>query len=108
MPLLKELVSSSRASCEAAISEYLEKCCWEYDVRHPNLQEMAMFEQYIMGMLTNFEAGLPLERIHNILKMFVPDQAYDKTSKQLATFLGQLIADEKLKKVGDIYTKRIA
>ena len=65
-----------------------------------------MYEQYIMGMLTNFEAGLPLDRIHNMLKMFVPDQAYDKNIDQLAAFLGQLVADEKLCSTGNVYTKQ--
>ncbi len=69
------------------------------------VQEMSMYEQYIMGMLTNFEAGLPLDRIHNMLKMFVPDQAYDKNIEQLASFLGQLVADEKLLNSGNVYTK---
>lgn len=64
-----------------------------------------MYEQYIMGMLTNFEPGLALDRIHNMLKMFVPDQAYDKTSEQLAAFLGQLVVEEKLKSFGDLYAK---
>ena len=65
-----------------------------------------MYEQYIMGMLTNFEAGLPLDRIHNMLKMFVPGQAYDKNNEQLSAFLGQLVAKEKLRVSGNVYTKR--
>lgn len=65
-----------------------------------------MYEQYILGMLTNFEAGLPLDRIHNMLKMFVPEQAYDKSSEQLSAFLAQLVADEKLGVNGNVYTKR--
>jgi anaphase-promoting complex subunit 2 len=67
---------------------------------------MSVYEQYIMGMLTNFEAGLPLDRIHNMLKMFVPDQAYDKNIDQLSGFLGQLVADEKLFNSGNVYTKQ--
>jgi len=67
---------------------------------------MSVYEQYIMGMLTNFEAGLALDRIHNMLKMFVPEQAYDKNIDQLAAFLGQLVADEKLFNTGNVYTKQ--
>ena len=32
--------------------------------------EMKKGEQYVMGMLTNFPS-MPIERIHNMLKMFV-------------------------------------
>lgn len=70
------------------------------------VQEMATYEQYIMGMLSTFEAGLPLERIHNMLKMFVPEQAYDKTMEQLSAFLGQLVSEEKLVASGCVYIKR--
>ena len=39
-----------------------------------------MYEQYVIGMLTNLES-LPVQRIHNMLKMFVPasggDRGYD-------------------------------
>ena len=33
---------------------------------------MRVYEKYITGMLQNFDA-LPLDRIHNMLKMFVSD-----------------------------------
>ena len=39
-----------------------------------------VYEQYVIGMLTNLES-LPVQRIHNMLKMFVPasggDRGYD-------------------------------
>ena len=70
------------------------------------VQEMAIYEQYILGMLSTFEAGLPLDRIHNMLKMFVPEQAYDKTVDQLSAFLGQLVTEEKLLASANVYTKR--
>ena len=59
-----------------------------------------------MGMLSTFGTGLPLERIHNTLKMFVPDQAYDKTVDQLSAFLGQLVADGKLVASANVYAKQ--
>lgn len=31
-----------------------------------------MYQQFIMGMLNNFDS-LPLDRIHNMLKMFMSD-----------------------------------
>ncbi|KAK9838770.1 hypothetical protein WJX74_003024 [Apatococcus lobatus] len=69
-------------------------------------QEMAMYESYIMGMLTNFDDGLPLERIHNMLKMFVVEPAYDKTAEQLAAFLGKLASEEKLQLVGSVFKRK--
>jgi len=32
-----------------------------------------VYEKYILGMLSNFDS-LPLDRIHNMLKMFVSDE----------------------------------
>ena len=72
----------------------------------PRMQEMGMYEQYVLGMLTNFDAGLPLDRIHNMLKMFVPGQGYDKSSDQLADFLKHLVNEEKLAVSGGLYLKR--
>ena len=69
-------------------------------------QDMAVYETYIMGMLTNFDVGMPLDRIHNMLKMFVLDPPYDKSADQLAAFLGRLVADEKLVMQGDLFRKR--
>ena len=40
-------------------------------------------------MLTNFDA-LPLERIHNMLKMFVTDPPYDRSIEDLSKFLSTL------------------
>ena len=43
-----------------------------------------MYEQYVVGMLTNLES-LPLDRIHNMLKMFVQSDdgngGYDRTEQ---------------------------
>ncbi|CAK0784759.1 hypothetical protein CVIRNUC_007963 [Coccomyxa viridis] len=68
-------------------------------------QDMAVYEQYIMGMLTNFDSGLPLDRIHNMLKMFCSTPPYDRTAEQLARFLGTLVAAEKIACVGHVYKK---
>lgn len=65
-----------------------------------------MFEQYIMAMLTTFDIGLPVDRIHNNLKFFVPDQAYDKSIGELTAFLQSLCIEEKLIVSGDVYQKR--
>lgn len=66
---------------------------------------MKVYEQYIVGMLTNFPS-LPLDRIHNMLKMFVADPPYDKSVDQLEAFLNQLIAEDKLVLEGTQYRKR--
>lgn len=66
---------------------------------------MAAFEPFIMGMLTNFDA-LPLDRVHNMLKMFVSDPPYDRTLEQLGAFMARLVADEKLSLEGGTYRKR--
>ena len=67
---------------------------------------MAVYEHFLMGMLTNHSGGLALERIHNMLKMYVSEPPYDKTAAQLEAFLGQLVADDKLAVNNDVYTKR--
>ena len=59
---------------------------------------MEVYESYIMGMLKNL-GQLPLDRIHNMLKMFATtgsDVKYNKTPQQLSIFLQQLCRQEKL------------
>jgi len=69
-------------------------------------QENKVYEQYIMGMLTNLES-LPLQRIHNMLKMFVAasgaDRGYDRTESELQRFLHVLVDDGKLELSGGQY-----
>ena len=62
-------------------------------------------ENFVKGMLTNHKQ-LPLERIHNMLKMFVQDPPYDRSLDQLEAFLGQLVAEDKLALEGNSYSKR--
>jgi len=57
--------------------------------------EMEIYSSYIFGMLQNFDA-LPLERIHQMLKMFVVNPPFDKTQRQLFSFLEELVVEEKL------------
>jgi anaphase-promoting complex subunit 2 len=66
---------------------------------------MKVYEQYVIGMLTNFPS-LPLDRIHNMLKMFVSEPPYDRTSEQLAAFLAQLVAEDKVVMEGNQYKRR--
>jgi len=61
-------------------------------------QEMRMYEQYVMGMLTNLES-LPLSRIHNMLRMFCAsdgEQGYNCSETELQRFLNRLVEDGKL------------
>lgn len=57
-----------------------------------------------MGMLTNLDA-LPLERIHNMLKMFVVDPPFDKSAAQLQAFLNNLIRDDVLEFRDNMYRR---
>ncbi|KAL3823960.1 hypothetical protein ACJIZ3_019989 [Penstemon smallii] len=59
-------------------------------------KEMTVYEKFITGMLTNF-GSMALDRIHNTLKMFcIGDPPYDKSLQQLQSFLGGLVAEERL------------
>jgi anaphase-promoting complex subunit 2 len=71
-------------------------------------EELAIYESYIVGMLSNL-GQLPLERIHNTLKMFVTgsDIKYNKTPQQLSQFLQQLCKDEKIECGADGMYKRL-
>ena len=66
---------------------------------------MMVYEQYVMGMLTNFPS-LPLDRIHNMLKMFVVEPVYDKTVEDLEHFLMGLVAQDKLSVDGTSFSKK--
>lgn len=65
-------------------------------------EEMQVYESYVCGMLSNL-GQLPLERIHNMLKMFASgsEHKYNKTPQQLSIFLQQLCKDEKLERCPD-------
>jgi anaphase-promoting complex subunit 2 len=66
---------------------------------------MKVYESYVMGMVTNLES-LPLEKIHNMLKMFVLEPVYDKTIEELEAFLAKLVNDGKLTFDGLVYRKK--
>ena len=60
-------------------------------------EDLVVYESYICGML-NTHGQLPLERIHNTLKMFVTgsDTKYNKTPQQLSRLLQHLCKQDKL------------
>ena len=68
-------------------------------------KEMHVYESYIVGMLRNFNS-LPLDRIHNMLKMFVSsgEHKYDKEIESLEQFLDTLCKQEKLETDGLMYS----
>lgn len=49
---------------------------------------------------------MPLDRVHNMLKMFASDPPYDKSLEQLGAYMARLVADEKLSLEGGTYRKR--
>jgi len=59
---------------------------------HPDYE---VYEKFVTGMLTNFPV-LPAERIHNMLKMFVTQPAYDKSLPELVDMLNAMVAHDKL------------
>mmetsp|Transcript_10066 Transcript_10066/g.17694 ORF Transcript_10066/g.17694 Transcript_10066/m.17694 type:complete len:842 (-) Transcript_10066:19-2544(-) len=67
-------------------------------------EEMKVYEDFVRGMLNNYES-LPLDRIHNMLKMFVStgEHKYEKNIQQLGAFLDKLVRDEVLEKSGGAY-----
>jgi anaphase-promoting complex subunit 2 len=69
------------------------------------LTEMSPYENYIIGMLTNF-ASLTLERLHNMLRMFVISPKYDKSQEQLADFLAHLVGRERVAVEGALYKRK--
>jgi len=51
-------------------------------------------------------SAVPLDRVHNMLKMFASDPPYDKSLEQLGAYMSRLVADEKLSVEGGTYRKR--
>ena len=68
-------------------------------------KENAMYESYVMTMLTNNES-LQLERIHNMLKMFMIEPKYNKTLVELETFLEGMTKREKVIFEAGVYKRK--
>ena len=60
-------------------------------------EDLAVYESYIYGML-HTHGQLPLDRIHNMLKMFVTgsEVKYNKTPQQLSMLLQHLCRQDRL------------
>ena len=65
-------------------------------------QQALMYENYVRGMLSNF-GELPLDRIHNMLSMFVPGDEGGISAQQLKSLLSHLCNQEKLTFDGSAY-----
>ena len=67
-------------------------------------EELQVFWSYIVGMLTNLES-MPLERIHQMLKMFASQgpSAVDCSQQELRLFLDSKVREHKLLFSGGYY-----
>ncbi len=67
---------------------------------------VAALEPFVLGMLTNFDA-LPLDRIHNFLKMFVnnTEGGYSLTLEELSTFLSRMVSAGKIAAEGNVFRR---
>ena len=68
-------------------------------------REMRVYEQYIIGMLTNL-VNLPLSRIHNMIRMFVPSDDKDLSEAELQRFLSRMVEDGKIEVSAGMYKLR--
>lgn len=70
---------------------------------------MAPFENYILGILTNFSA-VSLDRLHNLLRVFVVGEPkYEgRSQEQLAAFLAHLQAGGKVEADNGVYRRKKA
>jgi len=60
-------------------------------------------QSYVTGML-NVHGTAPLDRIHNMLRMFVSDPPYDRSIDELRDYLGTLVDKDVLDCTGDTYS----
>jgi anaphase-promoting complex subunit 2 len=67
--------------------------------------DWAVFQPYIAAMLGNL-GSLPLDRMHNTLKMFASmgDTPYEHTTSELARFLGSLVKADTLELTDGLYS----
>ena len=65
-----------------------------------------MLEAFVLGMLTNFEGGLPTDRIHSMLKMFATDPPYEAAMGATAALLARMSREEKVVGEGSVWRKK--
>ncbi|KAL6763563.1 hypothetical protein V8C86DRAFT_2491647 [Haematococcus lacustris] len=71
------------------------------------VEELSPYLPYINSMLTNYN-GLPLDRLHAMLKLFVISPKYDKSVDQLAAYLTILVASDQLVLDSGVYRRKTA
>lgn len=100
--------------CPCAFARSYPLQAWEDDhqgvtnsAEEQVVAEMGVYENYIIGMLTNMQA-MTLERLHQTLKVFSVNPKYDKTQEQLAAFMAVLEARDKVVLTNGVYKRKIA
>lgn len=88
-----------------AMNDATDGGCHEMDDLKDDMDTMSSFEPFVIGMLTNFDS-LSLDRIHNMLKMFVTDPPYDKSIEDLSAFMSRLSTEDKVILEGGLYKRR--
>jgi anaphase-promoting complex subunit 2 len=68
--------------------------------------EMGPFENYIIGLLTNC-GSLPLDRLHNMLRVFVVGEPkYEgRSQEQLGAFLAIMAGHSKIEANNGVYSR---
>jgi len=71
------------------------------------LADMAPFENYILGILTNF-SSVALDRLHNLLRVFVVGEPkYEgRSQEQLGAFLAHLVGQGKVEVDNGVYRRK--
>lgn len=98
-----ETVQRKTGALRALDDEMMEGTA-EDDLHAQVMDSMDKYEPFVLGMLTNFDS-LPLDRIHNMLKMFVIDPPYDRTIEQLSAYMAQLTTEDKVVLEGGVYRR---
>lgn len=101
--------------CPSTVSREVTDFSWQEDTGVSGsaedrvLAEMGPYENYIIGLLTNC-GTLSLDRLHNMLRVFVVGEPkYEgKTQEQLAAFLHIMVSKEKIDVANGMYSRRKA
>jgi len=93
---------------EAAEDDDVDMCaeddCEDERGAAPQLDpQWEKIQSYVTGML-NVHGTASLDRIHNMLRMFVSDPAYDRSIDELREYLGSLVDKDVLDCANDVYS----
>lgn len=100
------------AACQTVVNREVTDFSWQEDTgglrsaEDRIIAEMGPYENYIIGLLTNC-GTLSLERLHNMLRVFVVGEPkYEgKSQEQLAAFLQIMVTKGKIELNNGIYSK---